>query len=60
MTVKLIVTLSGNNNNGVNFNAEIDDSEEHDDLEETLAQCLLGACISELGRIQNENSQEDD
>lgn len=59
MSVKLIVTLASHSD-GIHFNAEIDDSGKVDDIEETLVQCLLAACLKELGRIKNENSCEED
>lgn len=59
MSVKLIVTLKSNSD-GINFNAEIDDSEKIDVIEETLAQYLLAACIKELGCIRDENNHEGD
>jgi len=58
MAVKLTVTLSSNNN-GINFNAEIDNANKNEDIEETLIQCLLAACLGELNRLKKESHDGD-
>ena len=57
MSVKLIISLTSNND-ALNFNAEIDDSEKEGDIEENLAQYLMAFCVKELGRILHKNNQE--